>query len=25
VGFIQDSDVYEEAGIPHVKMYIIWD
>jgi ElaA protein len=23
VGFIQDSDVYEEAGIPHVKMYII--
>ena len=23
VGFVQSSDVYEEAGIPHIKMYKI--
>ena len=23
VGFVQESDVYEEAGIPHIKMYKI--
>ena len=25
VGFIVTSDVYEEAGIPHVKMYKIFN
>lgn len=25
VGFIETSDVYEEAGIPHVKMYKIFN